>query len=62
MATGAPILANSIMSLDCVLLDLKEVGTHTIFFGTVVGTRLTHVRADGARRSSSITTGISPRV
>lgn len=46
-ATGAPILATSIMSLDCTLLDLSEVGTHTIFFGTVVGSRLTPVRDDG---------------
>ncbi len=48
LATGAPVLTTSIMTLDCVLLELKEVGTHTVFFGTVVGTRLTQVRADGA--------------
>lgn len=48
LASGAPVLATSIMTLDCLLLDLEEVGTHTIFFGTVVGTRLTPVRADGS--------------
>lgn len=40
MATGAPALASAITTLDCTLADFIEVGTHTVFFGTVVASRL----------------------
>lgn len=39
LATGAPVLEEAVTSLDCTLLEFKEVGTHTVFFGTVVGCR-----------------------
>ncbi len=37
LATGAPVLTGAVMTLDCTLLDFSEVGTHTVFYGTVVG-------------------------
>ena len=37
LSTGAPVLVEAVMTLDCTLLDHQEVGTHTVFFGTVVG-------------------------
>lgn len=40
LATGAPVLEEAVMTLDCALLEFKEVGTHTVFFGTVVGCRV----------------------
>jgi flavin reductase (DIM6/NTAB) family NADH-FMN oxidoreductase RutF len=49
LATGAPALVDSIMTLDCTLLEAKEVGTHTVFFGTVVGSSLTPVDPSGVK-------------
>lgn len=33
---GAPILANSLCSLECQLVSHQAVATHTLFFGTLV--------------------------
>lgn len=41
IATGAPVLVGSVMSLDCRLAEVHEMGTHTVFFGTVVGCTVT---------------------
>jgi flavin reductase (DIM6/NTAB) family NADH-FMN oxidoreductase RutF len=49
LATGAPALATSVTTLDCTLLEFSEVGTHTIFFGTVVGSSVTAVDPTGAK-------------
>ena len=38
VVTGAPALVGAVTTLDCRLLEAREVGTHTVFFGTVVGT------------------------
>lgn len=35
LATGAPVLASSLVSFDCALEDVKEVGTHSVMFGAV---------------------------
>lgn len=35
LATGAPVLKNTIASLDCELVDEHEVETHSIFIGRV---------------------------
>jgi flavin reductase (DIM6/NTAB) family NADH-FMN oxidoreductase RutF len=40
MATGAPILEGARMVLDCVIVEMAEVGTHTVFFGEVRAVRL----------------------
>jgi flavin reductase (DIM6/NTAB) family NADH-FMN oxidoreductase RutF len=38
LVTGSPVLETAVMALDCALVDAKEMGTHTVFFGKVVGT------------------------
>lgn len=45
LATGAPILATALASLDCTLLDRHAFETHTVFIGTVADGR---VRTDAA--------------
>lgn len=35
LVTGAPVLATSLVSFDCRLIEAKEVGTHTVMFGVV---------------------------
>jgi len=37
MHTGAPVLADAMVSFDCALYQAHEVATHTIFIGRVVG-------------------------
>ena len=36
LATGAPALVHGLRLLDCRIVDLKEVGTHTVMFGQVL--------------------------
>ncbi len=36
LATGAPILQDALVSFDCVIDDITEVGTHSIFMCRVV--------------------------
>lgn len=38
LATGAPVLANAVMTLDCRLLRCDEVGSHSVLYGLVVAT------------------------
>ncbi len=35
LETGAPVLKDAVVSFDCVIADVTEVGTHTVFFCTV---------------------------
>jgi flavin reductase (DIM6/NTAB) family NADH-FMN oxidoreductase RutF len=37
LATGSPILADALASLDCELVDQHTFATHSIFIGRVVG-------------------------
>ncbi len=37
--TGAPILADAIVSFDCIVSNSVDVGTHKVLFCTVVGIR-----------------------
>lgn len=37
MHSGAPVLADAMVSFDCMLYQAHEVATHTIFIGRVVG-------------------------
>ncbi|WP_244635788.1 flavin reductase [Chthonobacter albigriseus] len=39
LVTGAPVLAGAIGTMDCLLVEVAEVGTHTVMFGRVVGIR-----------------------
>ncbi len=35
LATGAPVLTGAVVSFDCRITDVTEVGTHTVFFAEV---------------------------
>ena len=35
LATGAPVLEGAVVSFDCRITDVTEVGTHTVFFAEV---------------------------
>ena len=35
--TGAPILADAVVSFDCRIIDEKAIGTHSVFFCEVLG-------------------------
>ncbi len=39
LATGAPVLASAVISLDCKLLQSVEVATHTLLIGQVLAGR-----------------------
>lgn len=39
LTTGAPILTDAIVALDCVLLEIKIMATHAILFGEVIDVR-----------------------
>lgn len=45
LKTGAPTLASALVSLDCTLLELKDMGSHGVFFGRVEAVK---VRDDNA--------------
>lgn len=40
LTTGAPVLADAMMSLDCELIEAKDVATHRVLFGKVTGVRI----------------------
>jgi len=40
LATGAPVLANSMASLDCELIDHKDMASHRVLFGKVTAIRI----------------------
>ncbi len=40
LKTGSPVLADALVSLDCRISEINEVGTHSVFFGEVVGVQL----------------------
>lgn len=45
LATGAPVLADALMAVDCVLAEQVEAHSHTVFFGEV---RAVHAGAPAA--------------
>lgn len=49
LATGAPILADAVMSLDCSIDQFHEIGTHTVFYGLVRAVAFQPVDPHGAR-------------
>lgn len=40
LETGAPVLEEAVVSLDCRISQIVEVGTHSVIFGTVQALRL----------------------
>ena len=40
LKTGAPVLADALVSFDCVVTERVQASTHTIFIGRVVDVRM----------------------
>lgn len=40
LSTGAPVLADSMMSLDCEIVETADMATHRVLFGKVTGVRI----------------------
>lgn len=40
LATGAPVLKNAVVSFDCTIAEMTDVGTHTVFFCAVQAVQL----------------------
>jgi flavin reductase (DIM6/NTAB) family NADH-FMN oxidoreductase RutF len=38
LASGAPCCTSALATLDCEIVDIRDVGTHSIFVGQVVAT------------------------
>lgn len=49
LKTGAPVLENAVMALDCRLVRADDIGSHTVFYGLVVAAKVTPVATDGSR-------------
>ncbi len=49
LSTGSPILGSAIMALDCRLDSHQDVGSHTVYFGTVVASAVKPRDPDGAK-------------
>lgn len=39
LVTGSPALASALISLDCRIVSISEIGTHSVMFGEIVGAR-----------------------
>jgi len=46
LKTGAPTLASALVSFDCTLLELKDMGSHGVFFGRVEAVKVREDNAD----------------
>lgn len=44
--TGAPLLATSLVGFDCLVAGETQVASHTVFFGRVVGVRVSEGEID----------------
>ena len=40
LATGAPLLAGAVVSFDCIISQVTEIGTHSVFFCSVKAIQL----------------------
>lgn len=49
LSTGSPVLKSAVMALDCRLLSVQDIGSHTVYFGTVVATLSKPRDPDGAK-------------
>jgi flavin reductase (DIM6/NTAB) family NADH-FMN oxidoreductase RutF len=51
LTTGAPVLADALVNFDCKLINRVDVGTHTIYIGSIVDVAVTDgsplIYADG---------------
>lgn len=39
LVTGAPVLEDAVAAFDCRIADIREIGTHTVCYGTVLAAR-----------------------
>ncbi|WP_132956426.1 flavin reductase family protein [Rhizobium sp. BK251] len=44
LVTGAPVLSDALAAFDCKVTDIKEMSTHNVIFGEVVGVRYGELR------------------
>lgn len=44
MASGTPALQSAVCAVDCEIIEIKEVGTHSILFGRVIDLRVNDAR------------------
>jgi flavin reductase len=40
LATGSPVLVPAVIAFDCRISEVRSVGSHNVFFGTVEAVRL----------------------
>src|SRR5262249_27391209 len=39
LSTGSPVLASAVIAFDCRIVEVRSVGSHTVFFGAVEAVR-----------------------
>ncbi len=52
LATGAPVLEDALVSFDCEIEDIQEVGTHSVFMCRVVAIK--HSESQGGQEDSLV--------
>ena len=52
LATGAPVLTDALVSFDCEIEDIQQVGTHSVFMCRVVAIK--HAEQQGAADESLV--------
>jgi flavin reductase len=40
LSTGSPVLATAVIAFDCRIVEVRQVGSHNVFFGAVESVRL----------------------
>jgi flavin reductase (DIM6/NTAB) family NADH-FMN oxidoreductase RutF len=45
LSTGSPVLASAVIAFDCLIIEVRSVASHNVFFGAV---ETVHVGASGA--------------
>ena len=49
LSTGSPVLKDAVMVLDCHVLSFQDVGSHVVYFGSVVATATKPRDPEGAK-------------
>lgn len=52
LVTGAPVLKDALVSFDCVIDDIQQVGSHSVFMCQVVGIK--HAKAQEGQQESLV--------
>jgi flavin reductase (DIM6/NTAB) family NADH-FMN oxidoreductase RutF len=40
LSTGSPVLTSAVIAFDCRITEVRQVGSHNVFFGAVESVRL----------------------